>query len=468
MPRFPWLMSLWSVSLAAAAMPAAPAVDKRIDADVHAVLQRTETPGAAIAVFKDGQLVYRQAYGLRDRDGHLPASVDTWFEIGSITKQFTAAAILQLQEAGKLTIDAKLATYLPDAPHANEVTLRQLLSHTSGLPEYVDGPDIEQAATRPATFDQLVARIKDKPLDFAPGSRWSYSNTGYLMLGRVIEVVSQESYRHYVQTHLLDSAGLTQTFTVADEAHLPVMAIGYRHAQGRLERAPTIHDTFGWAAGNLVSTLGDLQKWNQALMGGKIVSPADYALMSTSVMTTEKGSADYGLGLFVDSVEGQPRVGHTGGSFGFTTANEYFPKQGVRIIAFTNNGDNPEPGEMLTTAIFNELYPEIYAAMRKPAAGEDTAMTAAARATFTQLQGGSEDSSRFGAKLDAKLKAGLSARLAKQFSPYGAPTAFVFKGRRVDGAVTWFDYLIQFGPGSILKFGLGIDQAGKVASLSFG
>jgi CubicO group peptidase (beta-lactamase class C family) len=468
MQRLPWMLCLCSVSLATAAVPVATDVDKRIDADVHAVLLHTDTPGAAIAVFKDGRLVYRQAYGLRNREGHLPASVDTWFEIGSITKQFTAAAILQLQEAGKLSIDAKLATYLPDAPHANEVTLRQLLSHTSGLPEYLDGPDIEQVATRPATFDQLVARIKDKPLDFAPGSRWSYSNTGYLMLGRVIEVVSHEPYRQYVRTHLLDPAGMTDTFTVADEGRHPTMAVGYRHAQGKLERAPTIHDTFGGAAGNLVSTLDDLERWNRALMGGKIVSPADYALMATSVMTTEKGSAEYGLGLFVDSVEGQPRVGHTGGSFGFTTANEYFPKQGVRIIAFTNNGDNPEPGEMLTTAIFNELYPEIYAATRKPAAGEDVKMTTAARTTFMQLQSGNEDDSRFGSKLDAKMKAGLSARLAKQFSAFGAPTAFIFKGRRADGSVKWFDYLIQFGPGSMLKFGLGFDEAGKVVSLSFG
>ena len=394
--------------------------------------------------------------------------MDTWYEIGSITKQFTAAAILQLQEAGKLSIDAKLATYLPDAPHANEVTLRQLLSHTSGLPEYLDGPDIEQVATKPATFDQLVARIKDKPLDFAPGSRWSYSNTGYLMLGRVIEVVSHEPYRQYVRTHLLEPAGMTHTFTVADEGSFSDMAVGYRHADGKLERSPTIHDTFGGAAGNLVSTMDDLEKWNQALMSGKIVSPADYARMSTSVMTTEKGSADYGLGLFVDTVDGQPRVGHTGGSFGFTTANEYFPKQGVRIIAFTNNGDNPEPGEMITTAIYNELYPEIYAAVRKPAAGEDATMTAAARATFAQLQSGNEDHAHFGAKLDAKMKAGLSARLAKQFTPFGAPMAFIYKGQRADGGVKWFDYLIEFGPGNMLKFGLGFDEAGKVVSLSFG
>lgn len=464
-----WVLSLLSVtSVASAATSIDPSLAKHIDADVQAVLQHTDTPGATIAVIEDGNFVYRHAYGLRNQEQRLPVTVDTWFEIGSITKQFTAAAILQLQEAGKLHIDDTLATYLPDAPHAKEITLRQMLSHTSGLPEYLDGPDIEQVAVKPATLDQLLARIKGKPLDFASGSRWSYSNTGYILLGRVIEVVSHETYDHYVKVHLLDAAGMRRTYTVTDEAHLSPMAVGYRHTDGKLERAPTIHASVGWAAGDLVSTTDDLEKWNQALTDGKIISPSDYALMSTSVMTKDKGSADYGLGLFVDSVEDQPRVGHTGGSFGFTTANEYFPKQGLRIIAFTNNGDNPEAGEMLTTAIFEDIHPEIAAAARKPAAGEQAGITATARAVFVQLQTGKEDPSQFTAKLDGKMKAGLSARLAKEFSPYGAPSAFVFKGQRADGALKWYDYTIRFGPGSMLKYGIGVDDAGKVAALSFG
>jgi D-alanyl-D-alanine carboxypeptidase len=462
--RFWW----WMVLLAPAAMASTPALDpalaKRIDSDALTVLQRTQTPGATIAIFKNGMPVYIHAYGLSDREQRTPATAATHYEIGSITKQFTAAAILQLQEAGKLDIDATLASYLPDAPHAKEVTLKQLLSHTSGMPEYLDGPDVEQWAVKPATFEQIMARIKDKPLDFPPGSRWSYSNSGYALLGRVIEVTSHESYVHYVKTHLLAPAGMSRTYTVIDEQTVPGMAKGYRHVDGKLELSPTIHATVGWAAGNLVSTVDDLERWNMALQGGKIVRPADYALMATPV----QGSTDYGLGLFVDTLDGQPRIGHTGGSFGFTTSNQYFPKQSVQIIAFTNNGDNPEPGQMLVTVAFENLYPDLAAAARKPAAGESEITTKAARSAFAQLQGKPGDISIFGGKLKPKMEGGLATRMAKQLSPFGEPSSFIFKGRRQDKDKTWHDYLIEFGPGNSLPFGVEMDAEGKVAGISVG
>lgn len=184
-------LSAWLhvVPSAVATKPLDPSTIHRIDTDVQTILRLTGTPGAVLGIVEDGQMVYRKAYGLRDLEGRIAATIDTHYEIGSITKQFTAAAILQLQEAGKLNIDDKLAKYLPDAPHASEVTLRQLLSHTSGLPEYLDGLDIETAATKPATFTQLMARIAGEPLDFTPGAKMVYNNTGYILLGRVIEVV---------------------------------------------------------------------------------------------------------------------------------------------------------------------------------------------------------------------------------------------------------------------------------------
>ncbi|HEX4386458.1 MAG TPA: hypothetical protein VH083_26065 [Myxococcales bacterium] len=187
------------------------------------------------------------------------------------------------------------------------------------------------------------------------------------------------------------------------------------------------------------------------MTGGKVVSKKSYAAMTAPFMTAQ-GSAGYGFGLFVESVEGQPRIGHTGGAFGFTTADELFVRQKVRIIAFTNTGDDkPEAGEVLTTAVFNQLFPEIAAEALRPAAGEDAAATASAHATFALMQHGSGDDSALAPKLGGKMAAGLAKRLSEQFGPYGAPEAFVFKGQRSDGGLHWFDYLIQFGPGSVLK-----------------
>lgn len=464
------LVLLASLSLASFAIKAEsldPNAIERIDADVRAILARTNTPSAAIAVVRDGNVVYRKAYGYRDVERRLPAEADTFYEIGSITKQFTAAAILTLQEAGKLRIDDKLSKYLPDAPHADEVTLRQLLSHTSGLPEYfVDGPETERVATKPVTFDELLARVAGKPLDFSPGSRMTYNNTGYILLGRVIEVVSRQSYRDYVRKHLIEPAGMAHTHTVAEEAGLSNMAIGYRHNGSALERAPTIHESFGWSAGNLVSTLDDLEKWNRALAGGRIVSAASYAEMTTPVAITQ-GSSDYGLGLFVDSVHDQPRIGHTGGTFGFTTANELFPKQRLRIIAFTNCRTDPEPGEMITTAIFDDVFPDIAAAANRSAPGEDADVTLKATTLFEHLQSGAEDS-HLVARLDAKMKSGLAGRLKDLFAPFGAPTRFIYKGSRQDAGLHWYDYVIDFGPGSQLKFAIGLDDEAKIASLSYG
>jgi CubicO group peptidase (beta-lactamase class C family) len=458
---------LLSASMTAAAGTLDPQTAKHIDADVATILERSGAPAATIEVVQGGKLIYSHAYGFADREKRSPAKVDTYYEIGSITKQFTAAAILQLQEAGKLHLDDKLSVYLPDAPHASEVTLRQLLAQVSGLPEYLDAMDAAGASTKPASFDQLMSYVAGKPLDFTPGSHFEYCNTNYILAGRVIEVVSHETYQHYLQTHLLDPAGMTHTYTVADEAHLSGMAAGYDRDHGDVERGRTIHATVGWSAGFLVSTVADLEKWDEALRAGRIVTPADYALMSSPGKTSDGEDTGYGLGLFVDSVDDQPRVGHTGGSFDFTTANEYFPRQDVQLIAFTNLYRNPEPGEMITTAIFEDLYPSIAAAAARPAAGEDPKVTAMAEAVFAGLQSGTEDSADLAAKLGGKLTS-LAQHFADEFGPYGKPTRFVFKGTHSGKGFTYHDYLIYFAPGSVFKLGIGLDASGKVGSLSFG
>ncbi|MRI42169.1 class A beta-lactamase-related serine hydrolase [Stenotrophomonas sp. MH181796] len=444
------------------------AVIQGIDSGVGQVMRRFNVPGAAVMVLQDGRLVHAKAYGQRDLARGLAVRADTPFEIGSITKQFTAAAVVQLQEAGRLTLDDPLARYLPDAPHAHEVTLRQLLSHTSGLHDYFDGPEreVDALVTQPIAFDRLIARISDRPLDFAPGSRWSYSNTGYILLGRVIEVVSGERYVDYVRRHLLEPLGMRHTFTLADTGRLQGMAVGYRHEAGVLRRSPYFHPDWSGAAGALVSTLDDLARWDHGLSEGRVVSQAGYREMITPVHTGEGGSADYGLGLFVNAVYGQARIGHTGGSQGFTTADEYFPDFGLRIIAFTNLGDKaPEAGVTLTNAVFSALHPAIVAAWSRPAPGEEVAVTARARATFEQLQAG-HGYADFSANLRARLEAGMGAGLSKAVAPYGKPATLIFKGTQASERGTMYRYVATFGPGVFMPYMIRPDEEGKVAGFA--
>lgn len=456
------------------ALEAAPldlASSRRIDAAVRSLLRRYRTPGAAIAVIQDGRLRYLKAYGLRDRARRLPVRTDTPFEIGSITKQFTAAAIVQLQERGKLGLDRPLADYLPDAPHAREVSLRQLLGHSSGLVDYFQGEEIEvdRLAAQPIAADRLLARVAGQPLRFEPGSRFAYSNTGYALLGQVIEKVSGERYRDYLQRHLWAPAGMRETFTTADEARLANVAAGYRKRDGRVEPAPRLHPDWSGAAGFMVSTLADLARWDAALSGGRIVSPAGYAAMTTAQRAPDGSELGYGLGLFVDSAYGQPRIGHTGGTQGSTTADEYFPAQRTRLIAFTNSGDKqPEAGEALTNAVFAELYPQLAAAALQPAPGEDTRARATIRAAFAELQAG-HGYAHFSAKLQGKLAGEPGRKLRADLAGYGPPTAAVYRGSRAQADRSrWHDYRLAFGPGVLFELSMLIDADGAVTALKLG
>jgi D-alanyl-D-alanine carboxypeptidase len=462
------LLSIGVCSQAFAQRPSAPDTE-RIDQDIRGAMSRFHVPGAAVMAVQDGRITFVKAYGDRNIRQGLPVRTDTLFEIGSITKQFTAACILQLRDQGKLRLDDVLSVYLPGAPHAKEVTLRNLLTHTSGLHDYFDMPDaaFDELTAHPITYSNLIARVASLPLDFAPGSQWSYSNTGYLLLGRVIEVVSGEQYKDYLQHHILSPLHMKHTFTTADENRLVNMAIGYRYRQGKLERAPFLDSTWGQSAGFLISDLADLSRWDRALREGTIVSPPSYREMSTAFVTTKNGSANYGFGLFVDSMYGQQRIGHTGGSQGFTAADEYYPAQKLRLIAFTNSGDkSPEPGETITNILFADLNPVLSANALKSAPGEDKKKTKTVIDAFRELQGGTSYS-QFSSHLRDRFTT-TGSKFAAELSPYGQVTAAVYKGVRQVNGDSWYDYVIQFGPGVSIPFSVRIDKEGVVAGFSLG
>jgi len=269
---------------------------------------------------------------------------------------------------------------------------------------------------------------------------------------------------------LLDPLRLHETFTAASAPGIAGMAVGYQHVRGRIRSIPISGlESWGWSAGDLISTVDDLATWSVALADGRVVTSRDYALMATSQKVTQ-GDSGYGFGLFVDSKYGQPRVGHTGGGFGFTSADEYFPKQRVRVIALTNDGEegDPEAGETITNIVFGDLHPALVARELTPNAGEDHHVTSTVRRVFQSLQTTNTTYSLFAPHLQAKLRAGLSLRLAPALAPYGTPTRLIFKSQRRDANGTWYTYEIAFSPGVLLSFGVHLDAQGKASGLSFG
>ncbi len=348
------------------------AVLAKVDADVDADLRATHSEAATIAIIKNGRTVYTRGYGLRDLATALPADVQTRYEVGSLTKQFTAVAVLQLKEAGKVDLDARLSTYLPLAPHAESVTLRQLLTQTSGFKDYMSAPNIDTLVETPATFDQLMARITDEPLGFKPGTQWEYSSTNYLILGHVIEVVSGETWDDYLREHIFVSAGMKDSATIAQEGAVSDMARGYTYINGKNEPSVPLDESWAGAAGGIVSTVGDLTRWHEALTSGKIISLDDYSLLSTPARFPDGSYSEYGFGLYVDTYDGQPRVWHNGNTFGFDASDQFFPKQDMRIIVLTNSADGGS--DEVVARIYNDLFPAIAAAALNGAAGSDPAL----------------------------------------------------------------------------------------------
>lgn len=436
-------------------LPLDPAVRAQIDGDVNAILRSRHATGATISIVEGDGSRYVHGYGLRDIARNLPAEANTHYEIGSITKQFTAAAIAQLVLAGKLKLDAPVSTYVPNAPHASEITVRQLVVQTSGLPEYLNGEGIVERGGKPATFEQLMALVAGKPLEFTPGTQWAYSNTNYIILGRVIEAVSKQPYEAYVREHLFAPAEMTQTTTMAGEVKVPGMALGYRKSDGQTLAAYPLDDSFAGAAGNIVSTADDLQRWNEALVSGKIVSPEGYTMMTTPGRLTSGAPTSYGFALIIDKLDGRPRIWHNGGTFGFAAIDWHFPEQKLWIIVLTN--DERGPDDAIASKIFDDLNPGAAASELIPAAGENNAVTTRIEAFIRPLLKGHLDRSKITPAASKAVTTAMIASVVQLLAPLGDPS-FVYKGttKLPDGTV--YVYLLHY-PTQNFRLIVEIDKA---------
>ncbi len=324
----PAIKTILTVALLMLALPAlAQNPPARMDALATLFVQDGAYMGAVL-VAKDDRVLLNKAYGFANLEWKIANTPSTKFRLGSVTKQFTAAAILMLEERGKLKIADRARTYLPDLPASwDAITIAQLLSHTGGVPNYTNDGAFMKVRALPATPQALVDVVKDKKLDFAPGEGWNYSNTGYVVLGMLIETISGESYEKFLADNIFAPLGMTDTGYDSHLTVLPQRAAGY--APGP-QNADYIDMTVPYAAGALYSTTGDLLRWQRGLFGGKVLKPATLARMTTAVRD------DYALGVNARMVAGHRVISHGGGIDGFNTQLAHYPDDGLTVIVLGN------------------------------------------------------------------------------------------------------------------------------------
>lgn len=293
----------------------------------------------AVAVIRGNDTLMFRGFGLADVNAKLPATPRTVYRIGSMTKQFTAAAVMRLVEQGKVKLDDDLSKFVPQFPlQGKHVTIRQLLNHTSGIHSYTSSPEWRKTWDKDLTPDQIIAFVARDTFDFAPGSAWRYDNTGYVLLGMVIEKATRQKYANYLDAQFFKPLGLRQTSYCRSKPTDLTYALGYVRGPEPAEHMSLTHL---FAAGALCSTVGDLVRWQRALAAGKVVSAASYALMSTADTLNNGSRINYGFGLEPGSFNGHKTIGHDGGISGFATVGTFVPDDTLNVVVFTNSGDVP-------------------------------------------------------------------------------------------------------------------------------
>ena len=317
----------------------------------------------AVIVARDDEILFEKSFGYANLELNVPNTPTTKFRIGSVTKQFTAAAILLLEERGKLSLDDPIGKHLPEAPAAwDKVTVFHLLTHTSGIPSFTSFPEYGTAKLSPTTPAQTYASIRDKPLEFSPDAKFTYSNSGYLLLGYILERVSGQTYAAFLDENIFKRLGMGDTGVDSNEDLIPRRASGYVTVSRGMANAPYIHMTIPHGAGALYSTPRDLWRWNQGLFGGKLLSARSVEKM----ITTHKGG--YALGVGVQTTHGRKLVSHSGGIEGFNSTLSYYPEKKVTVAVLANvNGQSPfELSQQLARVAFNETVTLISERKERP------------------------------------------------------------------------------------------------------
>ena len=432
-------VSFASPSEAQSVSPAA-VLAAQIDSVANRVLATTGVPSATVAVVAHGRVTYANAYGSSRLDPRTPATPAMRYALGSISKQFTAAAILLLQEEGKVSLDDHVSKYIPGLTRGNEVTVRQVLSHTSGYQDFWPQDYVMPPMLKPVAAQDIVNRWGKQALDFEPGAKWQYSNTNYTIAGMIIEKASGMPYYDFIRTRILQPLGMTTALNF-DVNPRVTDATGYiRYALGPLRPAPDAGAGWMWGAGELAMTASDLAKWDIAMINRSLLKPASYRALETDVRLNNGVATGYGLGVDLAMSNGHFLVEHSGEVSGFTAENFVYPEDSAAIVVLTNQ-DAASASGIIAQQIASLLFTTEDATTQSE--------TARIRGIFEALRRGEIDRSQFTPNANAYFGDVALKDFSSSLAPLGALTGFAQTRQSLRGGYVGRTYRASFGNRSV-------------------
>ena len=436
----------------------------KIDAAVDDVMTKTAVPSASVGIVRDGRVVLAKAYGLARISPQLPARVDMHYAVGSISKQFTAACVLLLQEDGKLSVDDPVAKYFPELTRANDVRIRHLLSHTSGYQDYAPQDYTIPVWTKPTTADKIVHEWATKPLDFEPGSQYQYSNTNFNIAGLIVEKASGERFWAFLSRRILTPLGMTHTIDL-DTQHDQLEPTGYmRNALGPLR--PAMMEASGWyfADGEMAMPVTDLLTWDISVMSESVLKHESYVAMETDQRLTGGGTARYGLGVAVSVRDGHRVVSHGGEVGGFVAQNLVLPDDKMAIAVLTNQEASTAAGN-ITRAIAALLMPQAAVTAQT---NDAVAAEGQARRILTGLQQGKIERSLFTDNCNFYFDQTAISDYAASLKPLGELTAVKQTETLLRGGMRFRSFDVTFTHGPRLRLTTFTTNDGKLEQFLIG
>lgn len=439
------------------------AVADTVDEYIQKQMAALHIPGVAVAVVKDGKPVLAKGYGLANVEWSVPVTENTVYQLASVSKQFTATGIMMLVEEGKLSLDDKLPKFFDKLPAAwGNVTVRQLLNHTSGIKSYTNLPSFEKTLRQDFSKEEIIKMAADAPVDFAPGEKYSYNNTGFYLLGMIIEKVSGKEYGAFLQERIFQPLGMTSTRLNDLREVIKLRATGYAWENGKLRNGEYVSPTQPFSAGALISTVTDLAKWDAALYTEKLLKRASLEQMWTPEKLNDGKPLTYGYGWGVDLYRTRKRVSHGGGINGFSTFISRFVDDKVTVIVLSNL-EGGSAGR-LADGIAEFYIPALAENAPKAIADSDPKLTAFLKEVITSMANGEGNRDWFTPEAQAVLFPDRIKEGKAMMGTHGPLKTFELQEDTTQNGLRRRAYKVVFGEFG-LRCGFTVTEAGKIAGV---